>query len=429
MSAKAASAPWEKWGVGWTPTPNSYFDRLPRALSVFEHAITGFILRATIGNHQDGRPEWAQISETKFALLVDGSVNGVSKAIERLEEAGVIESKRVGRAKQYRCCIEQWDRVQLRGARKLDRTAEVGDEDVSGEASLCEEMPAAAMRSGGSGEAECAMVECPACRGIGRVTEEAAIKIDNAIVAAQGLSCQIPPLECGIPEPQTPPGSADDAPGFDEFYEFVDGQLRKPLAEPAPRAMMNACYQRLAAGGVDLEYFKARFGMRRHAIRSYGFISLLVDDCLRAAASARQAERQVAAADPAEDWTATIKRHVNQRMKEISEAKLARQLSGALPFRELLDALRQTARDAARHAADIPRLEMHLGNIEAMMRSIVEDQQDGEAKAAVDDAVERDVGRHRARMTKDAFESARAVAYERRLFEFHGLPRLLLCRD
>lgn len=437
-SDRSAQAPMPGWVQrgGWTPVPNAFFTHVMRACSQFEQAILSLILFRTAGDAQGGRPEWIQLSEQQLARFLDGHPNGISKAIGRLEEMGAIESRRVGRAKQYRAIVEGWDKLTPRKPRKIeakpvaepDDDAELTEADAA--AALHAPKPILVVLPGDKSKrplidvcpagAQCCLVQKYEANTRGTIpTLEWG---DSGEKAKTGRT--IPTLECGnspgddAAVAAQPPTLLD--PAFGEFYSLIDSLLSARLLQPPPMAILETQFERLKAHDVPLDYVEARVNLRINAFRSYGLLEHVVTDCIKAVDAARANEARAATGrsdGPAPD-AAVIRKHLHGCAAELKRQPPA--------FEEVRELVLQAADDAPRHAANLMHLELHLANVEAMMRNLSEDALTPDERSAIEGDVERQVRPYRDRMSHEQFSAMRAEIYLRRLFAHARLPRLSL---
>ncbi len=86
---------------GWVPVPRKLLERLGPALSKVERAVVDLLLLRTIGDEAGGRPEWAAITAAEFARYAGATVDGIHRALVRLEGSlKAIESQAGGREKR-----------------------------------------------------------------------------------------------------------------------------------------------------------------------------------------------------------------------------------------------------------------------------------------------------------------------------------------
>jgi hypothetical protein len=431
---------------GWTPVPNSFFTHVMRACSQFEQAILSLILFRTAGDAQGGRPEWVQLSEQQLARFLDGHPNGISKAIGRLEEMGAIESRKVGRAKQYRAIVEAWDKLTPRKPRKVEpKRVEEPEEDADAE--LRDEEAVAALKMAAApkevlvilpgqkkprplaetcpGGANCELVRRYAAKDK-RMTSTPECG-DSGETANTGRTTTT--LEWRNASPAVPSDAAADRnppptlldPEFSAFYDLIDSLLSTRLLQPPPLAILETQFERLKAHDVPLDYVEARVKLRINAFRSYGLLEHVVTDCIKAVDAARaNDQRATNRGGAAAPDAAAIRKHLRACADTLKRQPLD---AGYEDVRELV---LQAAEDAPRHAADLVHLELHLANAEAMMRNLAEDALSPEERSAIEGDVERQVRPYRDRMSHEQFSSLRAEIYLRRLFEHARLPRLSL---
>ena len=117
-----ASVPIPAIPGGWVPVPRKLLERLGPALAKVERAVVDLLLLRTIGDEAGGRPEWAAITAAEFARYAGATVDGIHRALARLEGSlKAIESQADGRGKRYRLALEHFGEVQAPAPRKLKR--------------------------------------------------------------------------------------------------------------------------------------------------------------------------------------------------------------------------------------------------------------------------------------------------------------------
>lgn len=413
---------------GWTPVPNSFFTHVMRACSQFEQAILSLILFRTAGDAQGGRPEWVQLSEQQLARFLDGHPNGISKAIGRLEEMGAIESRKVGRAKQYRAIVEAWDKLTPRKPRKVEPKRVEEPEEDSG-AELRDEEAVAALKMAAAPKEVLVILPgqkkprplaetCPGGANCELVRRYAA-KEQRTTTTLEWRNAS-PAVPSDAAADRNPPPTLLD-PEFSAFYDLIDSLLSTRLLQPPPLAILETQFERLKAHDVPLDYVEARVKLRINAFRSYGLLEHVVTDCIKAVDAARANDQRAAnRGGGAAPDAAAIRKH----LRACADA-LQRQPMDA-GYEEVRELVLQAAEDAPRHAADLMHLELHLANAEVMMRNLAEDALSPEERSAIEGDVERQVRPYRDRMSNEQFSSLRAEIYLRRLFEHARLPRLSL---
>jgi hypothetical protein len=108
---------------GYTTIPNIVIDRLMRCLTYTEFGIVLILLRETVG--AKGRPEWARITEQELADAKGVSAQEASESLKSLElRKGLIESRKVGRGRQYRVVPERLSLVEERKPRTIEPKSE-----------------------------------------------------------------------------------------------------------------------------------------------------------------------------------------------------------------------------------------------------------------------------------------------------------------
>lgn len=440
-----ADAPLPDWVQrgGWTPVPNTFFSHVMRACSQFEQAILALILFRTAGDDRAGRPEWVQLSEKQLANYLDGHPNGISRAIDRLEAEGAIESRQVGRAKQYRVVVEAWDKLPARKPRKIEpkreEVAASDDEDATTDATQPRDTEVLVILPGVKGKhpltevcpsgADCCLLKSVKANKQGTIATLQCGDLDEKA----NIRGTIATLQCGNHSPnlryaaesnqRSAPTLLDGE--FSDFYGLIDSILSPRLLQPPPMAILETQFERLKAHDVPLDYVEARVKLRINAFRSYGLLEHVVTDCIKAVDAARTNDQRASAGNRTGGGApdaAAIRKHL------FACAEVLKRQPLELGYEDVRELVLQAAEDAPRHAADLVHLELHLANAEAMMRNLAEDALSPEERSAIEGDVERQVRPYRDRMSHEQFSSLRAEIYVRRLFDHARLPRLSLFR-
>ncbi len=380
MSAAAMALPntWER--SGWTKTPRAFFKKLFRALTHVELGVLGNILDDSVG--RSGEADWVEVKEPDLARLVNCHVNSVGAALDKLEQLSAIEARkspRDKRVKQYRVLINNWAKITEREARKLERKgpASAGG---AGTRDAIEPEPtreAAAVVSRGESKAaltvikaKVPMVMLPGAKGAVPLAEAcphgAACELVRQFTTganagrtgtdAAKVSGEITTVDSG--------DSGSHLNGdFHRFEAFVAKALTKRLNAPPPRQLLEEMYRRLASERVPFETFVLRFGLRERAVKSYGFLRCIVDDCVTATNQARQLAGESKRMPTAEvQKVASAAREAAERLRRRGaceeEAKL----------------LEDTARQAAAMATEPDRFELHLLNVDELLAKTGEER-------------------------------------------------------
>ena len=366
MSAAAMAVPKNWESSGWTKTPRAFFKKLFRVFSQVELGVLGNILDDSVGRR--GEADWVEVREPELARLVNCHVNSVGAALDKLEALSAIEARkspRDKRVKQYRVLIHNWAKITEREARKLDRkgpgTAGVV-ESAEVDAALDDRPQKAALTVI---QAKVPMVTLPGAKQPVPLAEACPHGSECELVQryAKGaanarrrphdpprLNGEITTVDCGDSRPAL---NGD----FHRFQRFVAQALTKRLNAPPPDRLVEELYRRLEQERVPYETFVLRFGLRERAVKSYGFLRCIVDDCVAAANQARQL--------------------VGGEAKRISGAEVervqreARRAAAALKdrggFDEAVKLLEETAKIAGTLAADPERFELHLMNLDDLL--------------------------------------------------------------
>lgn len=109
MGAAATAIPREIREAGYTAIPNSFIDDVAPACSRAEIIIMMNVLKATVGGKD--RPEWARIPREELARRTNVTIDGVDKALQLVERKRLIESRSVGRTREYRAAVGNFKSV------------------------------------------------------------------------------------------------------------------------------------------------------------------------------------------------------------------------------------------------------------------------------------------------------------------------------
>jgi hypothetical protein len=122
------------------PIPRVLLERVGPSLSKVERAVLDLVLLRTLADDENGRPDSAVVTESEFADYAGATIDGVHRALVRLERAlRIVESEPEGRRKRYRLALENADRVPAPRCRRIARKppqpeAEVRTVETSGPA-------------------------------------------------------------------------------------------------------------------------------------------------------------------------------------------------------------------------------------------------------------------------------------------------------
>lgn len=309
---------------GFVRAPHALFSRLPVGLSAIEMSIVGLVLQRTVGSPvtraKPNRPEYAAVTIPEMARLADASENGVSNALGRLVKWGVIAARRCeknARANEYTPRIEAWETIDVRAMRK-ERAAQEQQQDG-------DDVDAA----GADGEADDAATSRPAfgqakrCKpgAIAKITfrepakaveivnetglpvklsvaeSEGAIAVKIEADSPSGLGESVPAAKSA----NTPSGLGEskvtriDSTAVSESFRTWEAALNEAAAatigQPLPRPLALAQWKRMEALQIPVEMFWQRLDKRRRAFREWGFLTLIVDDVVGAAAIDRSRAR------------------------------------------------------------------------------------------------------------------------------------------
>jgi DNA-binding MarR family transcriptional regulator len=374
MSAAAMAVPKNWESSGWTKTPRAFFKKLFRVFSQVELGVLGNILDDSVGRR--GEADWVEVREPELARLVNCHVNSVGAALDKLEALSAIEARkspRDKRVKQYRVLIHNWAKITEREARKLDRkgpgtAGAVEVEAAEVDAAVDDRPPKAALTVI---QAKVPMVTLPGAKQPVPLAEACPHGSQCELVQryAKGaanarrrpsdpprLNGEITTVDCGDSRPAL---NGD----FHRFQRFVAQALTKRLNAPPPGGLIEELYRRLEQERVPFETFVLRFGLRERAVRSYGFLRCIVDDCVAAVNQSRQmvgdAKRTPAAV-------------VERVQREAKRAAAALRNRGGCD--EAVKLLEETVKIAATLASDPERLQLHLMNLDDLLVTAAEEK-------------------------------------------------------
>lgn len=361
---------WES--SGWTKTPRAFFKKLFRVFSQVELGVLGNILDDSVGRR--GEADWVEVREPELARLVNCHVNSVGAALDKLEALSAIEARkspRDKRVKQYRVLIHNWAKITEREARKLDRKGPgVAGADAAAEVDAAvDERPAKAALT--VIQTKVPMVTLPGAKQPVPLAEACPHGSQCELVQryAKGtanagrrphdpprVNDEITTVDCGDSRPAL---NGD----FHRFQRFVAQTLTKRLNAPPPGGLIEELYRRLEQERVPFETFVLRFGLRERAVKSYGFLRCIVDDCVAAVNQSRQLVGDAKRTSAAE---------VERVQREAKRAAAA--LRNRRGFEEAAKLLEETAKIAATLASDPERLELHLMNLDDLLVTAAEEK-------------------------------------------------------
>jgi len=304
---------------GFVRTPHVFFTHLIRALSDIERGVVGLILQRTVGaptsRREPNRPEWIKVTESEFARICDCSVNGVSNALERLEECGAIEAQRVGRTKQYRVRLDAWERIPIGRRTHVPEAPEEPEEEDSAEPTAGEASPRRLGRRRKLRPGAVASVRFEAPTTELQVENETGLPVAIAVTADGGthrlqimmaddgehkanndMTNPVESISYGdkatsrmVQLPAQPQAETTSEVVVSEevaaFAAELDTQLAKQVHQRVPMPLASAQYKRLVAADA-IPAFWARLKLRASAFKSWGMLPQLVDDVTGAARAA-----------------------------------------------------------------------------------------------------------------------------------------------
>ena len=366
-----------KWTArGYTTVPHSYFERAFRAFDGIAAGVLGLLMRHTVGERRTAEWEWYQITQLQFAKLLNCHENGVARAIQTLEEAGVIESRKRGRNNEYRVLPENLDTLSTKPQRKLQLVpptspASAGDdgegEEEKGSASFGASSPLSAFEAAraAAGAKPVALVLMPGERQvkplghvcpsgvdcpIGRQARAAAsqlVNIDNAAVANKEVISEKPHSSVAFA------ASSDDE--TMAFVEAVEEILIPVLHEPPPKGMLSAQYARLAEADVAASVALGKIRSAATRTKSWALVPKLIDDVLAA-------------------YTKRTEKQAQSEQTALAAAVIA--AAKALPPRQVFAKAREAmveASEAYRQSGDRAELERTLDEIDARLAGELQD--------------------------------------------------------
>ena len=361
--AVAAAIPHKLRQTGYTATPHTYFKRLFRRCDKVELAIVGNILDETVGELT--RPEWARITEHQFAIWANATVDGVHKAIKRLESQRLIESRAVGRNKEYRALVENFAGGEDRPARTLNRkppqSADLPEAAAEVTFEPREHIEALRIVHRKStyvlepGEPHVIPVP-PETRRVELQNESPepleliAESADETLQFRVKVQFACTPTAVAKPIPEY---------GYSEFHAFLTERYSVRLMCDPPEAPVRRAYQILEDAGVSLSAFTRRLNVRDEAVTSWGIIPLLAEDCAKVF---RRLPARTAT-EPQPDAE-----------EQLRTALLARAhaLTGRPEYRDIAADLNAWADNAAELQDDTEKLEINLQRLESQMLAIAE---------------------------------------------------------
>lgn len=325
MSAAAAAqqlnheARWNAYfaRAGFVRCPHG-FRRVLVACSQVEAALAWHVLQSTVGAKRSDKPEWVVLTEPDAAKLANCSPNGAAKALDRLEELGILHSEKLGRTRRYRVQLESWDNLKARAARQLDRKPPAVEDEME-EASATVDGPAepvAAFRAPSS--APFILLPTPNARPIPLATAVRKVRAigdcdDVSIgvrIDGETLELTVAKKERTIETPQCL-NRADKSNNANKTNSDLRNMLNAELgAKLGPVDTVMEGRIAAALGSASIDDLRARISSRRRSIESWGLVTHIARDVAQAAPSQPPPQPQ---SDQFEDrWENEYKAHCSE---------------------------------------------------------------------------------------------------------------------
>lgn len=287
MSAAAAQqlhheARWNAYfaRAGFVRCPHG-FRRVLVACSQVEAALAWHVLQQTVGAKRTDKPEWTILTEPEAAKLANCSPNGAAKALDRLEELGILQSEKLGRTRRYRVQLENWDSLKARPARQINK-----DDEPEEDASATVNGPAEPVAAFRAPSATFVLMPTPNAR---PVPLAAAVRQVRAVgdcddvsigvrIEGETLELTVAKKERTIETPQCPI-PADKSNGFNKTNPTLRSMLNAELGAklgPVDASMES----RIAAalGSASIDDLRAKIIARRRVIESWGLVPQIARD-------------------------------------------------------------------------------------------------------------------------------------------------------
>jgi hypothetical protein len=389
--------------------------------------VVDLVLLRTIADDESGRPESAVVTESEFADYAGATVDGVHRALVRLERAlRILESEPEGRRKRYRLALENADRVPAPRCRRIARKpplpeAEVRTVEASAPARPEPEPPTPAeivelpapkigadprepdgpiVIAPGNGEAEIAVP-----------TEVRSITVRNDSLTPFAVTSTRAGDRLEIAIAQPPPAKASLADREESrafLLEFV------PMLAVGPRECDVEALAAARAGKVPIAQLRAHTMRRVRAglrITSYGIFPKLAEDCVAAAEAWNSAHA------PAPATTDLL--NIRDQLKEWAGRV---ELAGP-EFAAIASELRGLAEHSGPEVETIDRF---LTDLRERMLANARDAAGVERLADIRHDIEPWLKLYRPKMTREQIAALEEQLLGRRILDTLGLPLLQL---
>jgi hypothetical protein len=427
--APRAAAPIPAIAGGWVPIPRVLLERVGPSLSKVERAIVDLVLLRTLADDENGRPDSAIVTESEFADYAGATVDGVHRALVRLERAlCIIESEPEGRRKRYRLALENADCVPAPRCRRIARKPPQPEAEVR----MVEACAPAAAEPESPARAE--IVEMPAPKiaadppapdepiVIGPAGGEAEIAVptevrsitfrnDSPIAVAitsarSGSTLEIAMGEASRESALPPREDVEESRAF--LLEFV------PMLAAGPRECDVEALAAARAGRVSIAQLRAHTTRRIRAglrITSYGIFPKLAADCVAAAEAWTAAHASSPAAVELPDFRGQLNEWAGQVEKAGPE------------FAAIADELRGLAEHGGH---DFEALDARLVDLRESMIVIAREGAGAERIAEIRRDIEPWLKFYRPKMTREQIAALEEQAFGRRILDALELPLLHL---
>lgn len=322
MSAAAAAALTHeaRWNAyfaraGFVRCPHG-FRKVLVACSQVEAALAWHVLQSTVGARKAEKPEWVVLTEPEAARIACCSPNGAARALDRLEELGILQSERLGRTRRYRVQLENWDSLKARQARQLERKPPAIEEEEPDEASATLDGPAEPVAAFRASSAPLVLMPTPNARPVplaAAVRQVRAIGYDGVSLSlrvdGETLELTVAKKEANREankgrtiETLDCLNRADKSNGVNKTNSALRNMLNAELgAKIGP--VDDGILQRIdaARGSATIDDLRARIVARRRSIETWGLVPQIARDVAQAAATATAATNHTSPTPDAPD--------------------------------------------------------------------------------------------------------------------------------
>jgi len=397
-AAAVSSVPLPNWyrpAGDWSAVANIVIQEVLPGLEHIEGLVLLAIHSKTVGDKEHGRPERARLSHSDLAKMVGATPNGVSLAIKSLEVNKLIEPTQPegrgrGATKAYRLAVENWTRwvqdpdVRVSRAavsnkpRKASKNAvpvapepdpepivtitKAGEETTLPISEACDNHQCP-IRCGHFGTPQ----ETPTQLGDKKAktvdTKEFKVPAISVFPSDQpaapvalpapvhsitvkntsGYAFQLEPagkdgvLSLTLADPAPPPGSIPPLKQYEAAaFNLVSDLLSPKLREMPPPDLISSQAARLHKAGFPLSEFAQSLASHLPRFRSYPFLSVVVDNCVRIASRVRPVSSAPLNGMQAEERAtvrtldqAALDKAIEERLKHLDPAERKRRLEAA----------------------------------------------------------------------------------------------------